>query len=174
MRRWADRLGGVAWFKWQDQILGGLRPAQASHAVGKDFDELLRVQGILYAISDMKPTQDDTLDLLDRLGAGNIATHVLTARGPQYVSATRRELADADITFTLAPRCGMKLCERRGVIETAHVLESARALLGDDTAAEFSTSTSRTISIRLLITPAPLPSVPADKLHPPSYQSSLG
>ncbi|MCG8369598.1 MAG: DUF2608 domain-containing protein [Proteobacteria bacterium] len=125
-------LGGNAWFKWQEFILDDLRPDAASDGtvlrVGNGFGELLDVQGVLYSLFDMRPTQNDTVDLVvDRLSDRGIPAYALTARGPDYRDATHRELGRLNIEFPDAPPCAGALCSTRGAIDGRAVVAAAAA-----------------------------------------------
>lgn len=126
-------LGGVAWYKWQNLINKGARPERIKKRVvraGRHTGELLDIQGILYALGDMKPTRPDTGELFSRtLKDSNIAAYALTARGPVFENATRRELKKAGIEFPLAPECTGLLCQRRGIIKGVDVLSYAKDVL---------------------------------------------
>jgi len=88
------------------------------------------VQGMLYATNDMQPTQANVASLIQQLHDQSIASYVLTARGPDYLNSTLRELNQrAKIEFKLAPECAGFLCDKRGVIPGAHVKASIDQLL---------------------------------------------
>ena len=126
-------LGGVAWYKWQNLINKGARPEKIKKRVvrvGRHTGELLDIQGILYALGDMKPTQPDTGELFSRtLKDSKITAYALTARGPVFENATRRELKKAGIEFPDAPECTGELCQRRGIIKGVDVLSYAKDVL---------------------------------------------
>lgn len=125
-------LGGVAWFDWQDQILDGAYPMQqASMQVADNFGELLRIQGILYETNDMVTAQDNTKALVDQLQQRGISTYVLTARGPEFLSATQRVLKETGMDFKSAPECEGLLCNKRGMIPKAHVKATVEQMIKD-------------------------------------------
>lgn len=123
-------LGGVAWFKWQDQIINGVWPCQKELRVAGNFTQLLKVQGILYELGNMKPTEPDVEKHILDLRKSGVATYVLTARGPEFVNATHRELAAAKLLFPNAPACTGALCLKRGVIAKDDVEASVSNQLG--------------------------------------------
>lgn len=80
-------LGSDPWFTWQDNL-----PENHPWRVG-NFKELLRAQGVLFAISSMRVTdpahQPGTVQQLRKAG---FTTLLLTSRGFRFRDATRREL----------------------------------------------------------------------------------
>jgi hypothetical protein len=84
-------LGSDQWFEWQSFLLNA--DPKSCYLVARDFDGLLRVQGILFAALHAHPTQPDLPRLIARVQDAGIATMVLTARGQDFRTATERELA---------------------------------------------------------------------------------
>jgi hypothetical protein len=84
-------LGGDAWFNWQADLLKAnpKSPALVAH----DFAGLLRVQGVLFALSDMHPPEKQTPALVRKLQDSGATVFALSSRGPEYYSATMRVLA---------------------------------------------------------------------------------
>jgi hypothetical protein len=96
-------LGSDHWFEWQ-RFLQDYDP-KSPLRVAATFDDLIRVQGILYDRGSMHPpedTQPATIERLQRLG---IATILLTSRGPDFRAVTERELKRCgyDIAATALP-----------------------------------------------------------------------
>lgn len=79
-------LGSDQWFAWQESL-----PATDPQSVG-DFPTLLRVQGLLFAVSSMRPTQPDQPEIVVQLQQAGFTTTLLTSRGFDFRDATRREL----------------------------------------------------------------------------------
>jgi hypothetical protein len=77
--------------------------------VANTFDGLLKVQGILYDLGHMHPTQPDLPEILAELQSRGIATILLTSRGPEFRLATQRELQRCgyDIASTALPVRGV-------------------------------------------------------------------
>ncbi len=101
-------LGSTAWWNWQ----GSLAKSNANKI---PFGELLAANGVMYALSDMKPAEGQTtIDAFKRLNQDGFSIHALTARGPDNRDATLRELLDQGLDFTSAPECGAPLCVKRG------------------------------------------------------------
>jgi hypothetical protein len=84
-------LGSDQWFEWQSFLLNA--DPKSCYLVARDFDGLLRVQGILFAALHAHPTQPDLPRLIARVQDAGIAAMVLTARGQDFRTATERELA---------------------------------------------------------------------------------
>ncbi|MEO1201099.1 MAG: DUF2608 domain-containing protein [Pseudomonadota bacterium] len=129
-------LGGNAWYTWQSQISSGLRPSAATDGTVVAVEgNLLDVQGILFSLFDMVPTQDDMANLVvTGLDRPSIATFALTARGPGFHDATHRELHASGVRFPNAPPCTGELCASRGVVGGDHVVAIAERQLGADVA----------------------------------------
>lgn len=97
-------LGSDQWFNWQRAL-----PENDPQCVG-DFDELLRVQALLYAIGSMRPTEPIRQpQLVKQLQDAGFPTLLLTSRGYTVRDSTRRELLANDYDFratSLTPREG--------------------------------------------------------------------
>lgn len=76
-------LGGPAWFSWQDDLKAG-----SPYAVARDFDGLLEISTLLFAINDMPYTEADLPGVLVGLSDSGVRLLVLTARGLETFSAT--------------------------------------------------------------------------------------
>jgi hypothetical protein len=92
-------LGSDHWFEWQRYLLD--HEPDSQHLVAKDFDGLLKAQGLLYEKGHMHPPQARQPEMIARLQSLGIATILLTSRGPDFRSATERELARCG--YNLAP-----------------------------------------------------------------------
>lgn len=101
-------LGSTAWWNWQDSL-----PKSSASKI--PFGELLAANGVMYALSDMKPAEGQTtIDVFKFLTENDFPVYALTARGPDNRDATMRELLDQGLDFTTAPECGAPLCIKRG------------------------------------------------------------
>jgi hypothetical protein len=83
-------LGSDHWFEWQRYLLEN--EPDSPFLVGKTFDDLLKVQGILYNHTHMHPPEAEQPAMIARLQDLGIATILLTSRGPEFRTATEREL----------------------------------------------------------------------------------
>jgi hypothetical protein len=83
-------LGSDHWFEWQNYLLNNEPGSRL--LVAKEFDGLLKVQGILYNLGHMHASQPETPSIIAGLQKLGIATILLTSRGPEFRAATEREL----------------------------------------------------------------------------------
>jgi len=90
-------LGSDQWFEWQSFLLTA--NPKSRYLVAKDFDGLLRVQGILFATLPAHPTQPNLPRLIAKVQDAGIAAMVLTARGQEFRNATESELARNGFDF---------------------------------------------------------------------------
>lgn len=88
-------LGSEAWFYWQEELLS----TKSNQKVAKDFDGLLRVQGLLYDMDPMKLTDKNLDKVLASLQEENYKTIVLTSRGPEFRTPTERTLKANGLDF---------------------------------------------------------------------------
>ena len=118
-------LGSTAWWNWQDGL-----PKTSTNKI--PFSDLLAANGVMYAVSDMKPVEGQTtIDVFKHLTNGGFPVYALTARGPDNRDATLRELADQGLDFTTAPECAAPLCAKRGqLMGDAHIAPLARTRFG--------------------------------------------
>jgi len=89
--------GGDAWFNWQAALLKS--EPKSPQLVAKDFAGLLRVQGILFALSGMRPPENSTPAAVKRLQASGASVMAMTSRGPEFRSATMRVLKQNGYSF---------------------------------------------------------------------------
>lgn len=91
-------LGSDHWFEWQRYLLEN--EPHSPLLVAKDFDGLLKAQGILYENGHMHPPQPEQPELIANLQKRGIATILLTSRGPEFRGPTERELARCKYDFS--------------------------------------------------------------------------
>lgn len=82
-------IGSDQWFDWQSALLKG---TDKTHLVANDFNGLLKLQGQLYTIGNMRLTQNDLPDLYRQLNSEKYKQILLTSRGPDFRDATEKEL----------------------------------------------------------------------------------
>src|SRR5262245_45146855 len=75
-------LGSDQWFEWQKFLLD--HEPHSPYLVAEDFKGLLEVQGMLYNIARMHPTQPDLPVIIANLQGKGVKTVVLTSRGPDF------------------------------------------------------------------------------------------
>ena len=91
-------LGSDQWYNWQYDFI--FRNVESEFRVAKDLDELLRIQGILFALGKMHPPEPSQPQLIKAIQKGRCSTIVLTSRGPEFRNATERELKRNGYDFT--------------------------------------------------------------------------
>jgi hypothetical protein len=90
-------LGSDHWFEWQNYLLQNEHDSPL--LVAKDFDGLLKAQGILYEKGRMHPPQAEQPAIIADLQKRGIATILLTSRGPEFRGVTERELKRCKYDF---------------------------------------------------------------------------
>jgi hypothetical protein len=90
-------LGSDHWFEWQHYLLNN--EPDSPLLVAKDFDGLLKAQGILYERGHMHPPQAEQPAMIADLQGRGIATILLTSRGPEFRGVTERELKRCKYDF---------------------------------------------------------------------------
>jgi hypothetical protein len=96
-------LGSDQWYDWQSKLQ--LADPCDARLVG----DRLAVQGALFYVSAMRPTQADAAQLVQRLQDDGLNVIALTSRGPDFQLATFRELRRNGFSFyesAIGPRRG--------------------------------------------------------------------
>lgn len=93
-----QELGSDQWFQWQSHLLA--TEPKSPQLTAPDFPGLLRVQGMLFDVQPMRPTQPDLPLLLGRIQGMGASTIVLTARGHDFRGATEFELRRHGFDFS--------------------------------------------------------------------------
>jgi hypothetical protein len=96
-------LGSDQWYYWQKDL------AKDDPCSGDLVNNRFRVQGALYFVSAMRPTQPDAAEQIKRLQDAGLTVIALTSRGPDYSLQTFRELRRNGISFwpgALPPKRG--------------------------------------------------------------------
>ncbi|MBN20710.1 MAG: hypothetical protein CL678_05415 [Bdellovibrionaceae bacterium] len=81
-------LGSDAWFDWQRGELG----KKKNDSVGKNFKDLLFVQGVLYSFGEMTLTEQKALSFVQFLKRKKAHWMIQTSRGSDFFYSTVREL----------------------------------------------------------------------------------
>ena len=84
-------LGSDQWFTWQYNDCIKLKKKEP-YCTGKSMGELLDLQGQLFALSKMVPTEADAPKIVKKLQSKGFKVILLTSRGPDYRNSTEREL----------------------------------------------------------------------------------
>ena len=83
-------LGGPAWYAWQSQLVKEGSPGR----VADDTPGLLDIATLLFAVNYMAYTEPDLPEVLETLSDAGAKLLVLTARGPDTLSATEAQLGN--------------------------------------------------------------------------------
>ena len=91
-------LGSDQWFSWiYDDCIKGLNPGD--HCIVKDMDELLDIQGQIFSLSNMLPTEHLTPSVIKNLQKQGHHVILLTSRGPEFRSVSERALHQNNMSF---------------------------------------------------------------------------
>lgn len=133
-------LGSHAWFTWQYPMA---KAGTGEDRVADTPQTLFEILTLLFAVGDMKPTQPNTPAIVKELLEKGHPVMALTARGPDNMSATLRELGDQRIAFSTAPACNGGICRYRGWITPRTIRVTAANCCGfrDDEKAKLLQST---------------------------------
>jgi hypothetical protein len=85
-----QELGSDQWYNWQYNFI--FKDIDSPLRVAKDLEELLHVQGLLFAMSNMHPPEPEIPAMISSVQELGCPVVVLTSRGPEYRDATEREL----------------------------------------------------------------------------------
>jgi hypothetical protein len=89
--------GSDQWWNWQSK---GLNVKKCDYCVAKNFGELLDIQGQIFAMAEMSPTEKVTPKVVQRLQNSGYKVILLTSRGPDFRNATMRALKRNDYNMT--------------------------------------------------------------------------
>jgi hypothetical protein len=81
--------GSDQWWGWQSSILGS---KNCKFCVASSFSELLEIQGEIFAMARMSPTQKTAPKFVEKWQNQNVSLILLTSRGPNFRNATLNEL----------------------------------------------------------------------------------
>lgn len=103
-------LGSDQWFTWQE----ALQNSDKNHPelVAPDFEGLLEIQGMLFALSTMHPPEPGLPEMVGDLVIRKTTTVVLTSRGKEFRDAAERELKRNNYNI---PESTLEIHEERGV-----------------------------------------------------------
>lgn len=91
-------LGSDMWWGWQEKNCVGKKTLIAGCATSS-FSGLLKIQGELFALSNMAPTEKSTVSVVKRLQDKGFKVILLTSRGPNFRSATEDDVKENKMHF---------------------------------------------------------------------------
>ena len=95
----AQNFGSDQWWNWQSKNCLG-KEKKPSFCVTTKFSELLDIQGQIFALSNMLPTELTTVSTIKSLQDLGLKVILLTSRGPEFRNATERALKNNGLDFT--------------------------------------------------------------------------
>lgn len=95
----SQNFGSDQWWNWQSGNCIGKEKAP-SWCVTTKFNELLDIQGQIFALSNMKPTEISTVEIIQGIQAQGVKVILLTSRGPAFRNATERAIENNGLDFT--------------------------------------------------------------------------
>jgi hypothetical protein len=104
----SQNFGSDQWWNWQSGNCLG-KEKVPSFCVTNNFSELLDIQGQIFALSNMKPTEKATVKTIKEIQAMGVKVILLTSRGPDFRNATERALNNNNLSFVdsaIGPRGG--------------------------------------------------------------------
>ena len=93
-----QNFGSDQWWGWQSENCIGKKDLP-DFCVTNDFGELLDVQGQIFAISNMKPSETATVSVVKNLQKKGYKFILLTSRGPDFRNATERSIKNNGMHF---------------------------------------------------------------------------
>ena len=93
-----QNFGSDQWFGWQEKSCMG-KEKLPEFCVADDFGELLDIQGQIFALSNMLPTEKATISVIKEIQNMGHKVILLTSRGPDFRNATERALAMNGLSF---------------------------------------------------------------------------
>jgi hypothetical protein len=116
-----EPLGSVGWWDWQSELLK--HNPQSEKLFTSDFQQLVRIQNILFQLIKMRVTDDHVLPFLQQKAAQGVTLMGLTARGKEHLSATLMQLNDNKFTVDgklLFEQYGLKINNKTSIAGNFH------------------------------------------------------
>ena len=98
----SQNFGSDQWFGWQSSNCFG-NEKLPEFCVADDFDELLDIQGQIFALSNMLPTEKAASQVVRDLQERGFTVILLTSRGPNFRNSTERALALNNFDLSKTP-----------------------------------------------------------------------
>lgn len=92
-------LGSDAWFLWQENMLFSKNKSDKKGLITKNFDALLKAQGLLFDNFKMHTPEKNTSKIIIDIQKLNVPTFALTSRGKEFENATQKELKQNNLSF---------------------------------------------------------------------------
>lgn len=90
--------GSDQWFSWQYD--GCIKSKNLNNlCITSDMGELLEIQGQLFSITNMIPSEPTTVEVVTNLQKQGLKVILLTSRGPEFRNATERSLKQNRLHF---------------------------------------------------------------------------
>lgn len=93
-----QNFGSDQWFAWQSSNCM-VKKNLPAFCVANSFGELLDIQGQIFAISNMRPSDQSTVSVIKNLQKKGYKVILLTSRGPGFRNATERALKNNGLNF---------------------------------------------------------------------------
>jgi hypothetical protein len=123
-------LGSVGWWDWQRELQK--HDGTSDKLFTNDYQQLVRIQNILFQLIKMEVTDEYVLHLLKNAASQGTMLMGLTARGPEHLSATFMQLKDNQFMMdeeSLFQKYGLKLNNKTSGSSTFHCPEFNREVL---------------------------------------------
>ncbi|MBD64695.1 MAG: hypothetical protein CME62_05785 [Halobacteriovoraceae bacterium] len=93
-----QNFGSDQWFNWQYENCIG-KKKMPDFCITSSMGEFLDLQGQLFALSDMNPSDDHVVKVVNNLQNKGFKVILLTSRGPEFRSATQRVIKKNNMDF---------------------------------------------------------------------------
>lgn len=123
-------LGSVGWWDWQHELQkqGG----DADKLFTKDYQQLVRIQNILFQLVKMEATDEYVIPFLKDAANQGTTLMGLTARGKEHLSATLMQLKDNQFMVDeklLFRKNGLKLNNKTSIAGNFHCPQFSRGVI---------------------------------------------
>lgn len=93
----SQNFGSDQWFGWQEENC--MKKKAPTFCTVTSFGDLLDLQGQIFAMSNMVPSEKSTPEVITSLQKKGYKVILLTSRGPNFRDATERALAKSGLRF---------------------------------------------------------------------------
>lgn len=123
-------LGSVGWWDWQHELQK--KGGDSDKLFTKDYQQLVRIQNILFQLIKMEVTDEYVLPLLTEAAQQGTTLMGLTARGKEHLSATLMQLNDNQFTIEgrlLFNKNGLKINDETSTAGAVHCPQFSREVI---------------------------------------------